>query len=157
MPRRFGKFVFVGCVGTVVQLFTLTLLTKFVHLALVPATIASVEASIIQNFLWHERYTWPDQNAAGLGARLIRFHMANGLISLFGNAVITSALVNRCHFPNLVAALAAIAICGLANFALADCWVFARTDLKQVGVTADRDTTVEKRSVGSALSLPNRT
>ncbi len=155
MPRRFGKFVFVGCVGTVVQLTALTLLTKLLHLALVPATIASVEAAIIQNFLWHEYYTWPDQNAARLGERLIRFHMANGLISLVGNALITKCLVTHFRFPNLAAALAAIAICGLANFVLADWWVFARTDLKEIGVAADRATTVKTRSVGAATSLPN--
>lgn len=129
MRSRFGKFVFVGCVGTGVQLAVLTLLTQWAHFSLVPATLASVEAAIIQNFLWHVRYTWPDRNRANQVARLLRFHLANGLVSLAGNAFLMHILVTRLRVPHLLSALSAITICGLANFGLAEGWVFSKNSV----------------------------
>ena len=131
MALRFSKFFFVGCLGTVVQLTVLTLLTHLFHVPLVAATAASVEAAILQNFLWHERYTWPDRKTAKAGARLIRFHAANGLVSLAGNAIVTPVLVTRLHAPALLSALAAIGVCGLANYGLANRWVYRNDSLEK--------------------------
>jgi putative flippase GtrA len=124
-PRkhRFIKFAIVGCLGAALQLSLLAILTK--HMATIPATLISVELAILHNFLWHERYTWPNRITQHLSTRLIRFHLANGLVSLCGNTFITYLLVTHLHLPTLPSALAAIAFCSLANFTLTDKWVYA--------------------------------
>ena len=150
MPLRFSKFVFVGCLGTVVQLTTLALLIHAAHVALLPATFASVEAALLQNFFWHERYTWPDRTKANAGARLLRFHLANGVISLAGNALLSHFLVARLRFPTLLSALIAVAVCGLANFELANRWVYRSSELEKHRRNSRSRYNGQKRSVDAA-------
>ncbi len=122
--RRFTKFALVGCLGAAIQLSALTLLTK--HMPLVIATPISVELAILHNFLWHERYTWPDRASQHTLRRVLRFHLANGFVSLCGNTFIIYCLVTQFHLPSLASALIAIVLCSLINFALIDKWVYAR-------------------------------
>jgi putative flippase GtrA len=124
MKRRFTKFALVGCLGAALQLSALTLLTK--HLPTLFATIISVELAILHNFLWHERYTWPDRATYNTFRRLLRLHLANGLVSLSGNTLLIYCLVTRLHLPTLPSALVAIGMCSLINFAFIDKWVYSR-------------------------------
>ena len=55
--------------------------------------------------------------------RLARFHLSNGLISMAGNTVFTTALVTA-GAPLLGANVAAVLTCALLNFAVAHLWVF---------------------------------
>jgi hypothetical protein len=52
------------------------------------STAAAVEAAVLHNFAWHQRWTWRDRRPASahetLG-RLLRFHALNGAVSLAGN------------------------------------------------------------------------
>jgi putative flippase GtrA len=57
-------------------------------------------------------------------ARLCRFHIANGLVSLAGNAALTYALVQVLKLPALPSAIVAVVVCWPANFLLADRWVY---------------------------------
>jgi putative flippase GtrA len=87
-----------------------------------------VELTILHNFLWHERFTWPDRRAGGSSrvlTRLLRFHAANGVVSLCGNTVLLYILVDRLKLPMLPSALGGIALCGLVNFRVADTWIYA--------------------------------
>jgi putative flippase GtrA len=59
-----------------------------------------------------------------LALRLWRFHAGNGLVSLAGNTALMYCLVERLKAPVLPAAMGAIVICSLANFLIADRWVF---------------------------------
>lgn len=126
---RWIKFNLVGGVGIGVQLAALWLLTS-AGLPYLLATALAVEAAVLHNFLWHERFTWADRREGGMGeamARLLRFNLTNGAVSIIGNLLLMRLLVGEVHLPPLVANLISVAVCAIANFLLADRWVY-RTD-----------------------------
>ena len=124
---RFGRFNLVGLLGAAVQLALFYLLMGGCKLPETTATAIAVEIAVLHNFLWHERFTWPDRGRARprqTVVRLLRFHAGNGLVSLAGNTLLTYALVTWLNFPALPSAVAAITFCAPANFLLADRWVY---------------------------------
>jgi len=128
---RFGKFQLVGLMGTAVQLLLFWLLGK--RLPEVAAMPLAVEAALLHNFLWHERFTWRDRRFPGLpqrAARLFRFHAGNGVFSIAANTLLTWGFVEWLHLPAFPSALAAIVLCAPANFLLADSWVFGGARMK---------------------------
>ena len=95
----------------------------------------AVEGAILHNFVWHEHFTWADRtqigrtqsgrlqigNPSGKSScdwllRLLRFHLANGTISIVGNVALMKWMVGQMHGNYLVANAIAIVICSLANF-----------------------------------------
>src|SRR5262249_5938975 len=83
---RWLKFNFVGGIGIGVQLASLSMLVNILHVPYMPATALAVEAAVLHNFLWHERFTWRDRaRPSQVAARLVRFHAGNGVISILGN------------------------------------------------------------------------
>jgi dolichol-phosphate mannosyltransferase len=128
--RRFLRFNLVGAMGIVVQLGTLELLRR-AGVDYLLATVLAVEAAVAHNFIWHERYTWRDRVdglRSELLARLVRFHLTNGAVSLVGNALAMRWLVGELHFPVIPANLIAITACCLLNFLLSDRVVFTRCE-----------------------------
>src|SRR5208282_6164767 len=128
VERRFGRFSLVGLMGAILQLLLISLLTKYFGVLSVAATAVAVEITILHNFIWHERFTWSGRGPKGyrqLVLRLWRFHAGNGLISLGGNTILMYCLVDRLKAPAMPAAMGGIALCALANFLVADRWVFA--------------------------------
>jgi putative flippase GtrA len=127
LVRRWFKFNLVSVLGIGVQLAVLWLLVSRLRMGYLPATALAVEAAVLHNFVWHERYTWRGRPVPGARerlARLLRFHLGNGLVSLVGNVALMRLLVGVLHLPYLVANLVAIAACGLLNFALSEWFVF---------------------------------
>ncbi len=124
-----ARFNVVGWIGVLIQLAVLTVLVQGLQLNYLLATSLAVEAAILHNFAWHERWTWaasgPSDRAALL-VRLMRFHLANGLISITGNLLLMSLLVGRAHFPAVAANSCAILVCSSLNFFLSHFWVFRR-------------------------------
>jgi putative flippase GtrA len=126
--RRFARFNVVGAMGIVIQLGMLELLRR-AGVDYLPATVFAVEAAVVHNFIWHERYTWRDRTGTLPSewlARLVRFHLTNGAVSLVGNALAMRWLVGEMHLPVLPANLIAITSCWLLNFVLSDRVVFTR-------------------------------
>ena len=124
--RRLGRFQLVGAMGMVVQLSALQLLHLWLRGQDLIACVVALELTLAHNFLWHLHYTWRDRRAVVTPLRaFLRFQLSNGLISLFGNAVLTPLLVARTHLPLLAANVGAIACCSLANFALGSAFHFA--------------------------------
>lgn len=124
---RFGRFNLVGLVGAALQVMLFDVLMKCWGFADVAATLIAVEVALLHNFFWHERFTWRDCERTGLRQRAIRlwkFHAGNGLISLAGNAALMYCFVEKLRAPAVPSALAAIALCGPANFLLSDHWIF---------------------------------
>jgi len=124
-PSRLTRFSLVGAIGIGVQLGALALLRR-AGVDYLLATVLAVEAAVLHNFVWHERYTWRDRAVSGWarGTRLLRFHLTNGAVSLAGNALIMRVLVGELSVAVIPANLVAIAVCWLANFLLSDCVVF---------------------------------
>lgn len=121
--RRWLKFNIVGALGTAVQLGMLVLLKSALHVNYLLATALAVEISVLHNFVWHERYTWPNgwkRSTAERVRSLAAFHLTNGLVSVVGNVLLMRLFVGQLRIPYFVGNMMAIAICGLANFVLAD-------------------------------------
>jgi putative flippase GtrA len=144
MRRRFAAFAGVGALGCAVQLTTLALLTV-AGVSPVLATCVAVEAAVLHNFAWHERWTWADRRAAPDGAdaprgpapmlgRLFRFNLANGVTSLAGSATLIVVLVHGLGLNVIVANLVTIASLSILNFVIADTWVYAVVTLTAVVV-----------------------
>ncbi len=126
---RFGRFTLIGALGAALQVALFDLLMKGLRLPGVAAAPIAVEIVLLNNFFWHERFTWRDRRSAGLrqrATRLWRFHTANGLVSLAGNTALTWWLVEKLKAPALASAVAAIAVCAPVNFLVADRWVYGR-------------------------------
>jgi len=124
---RFSRFSVVGFLGAALQLTLVSLLTKYFGVLSIAATLVAVEITILHNFIWHERFTWGNRGPKSprqIALRLWRFHAANGLVSLAGNTIFIYCLVERLKAPVLPAAVGAIVLCSLANFLIADRWVY---------------------------------
>lgn len=124
---RWLKFNFIGGIGIGVQLAALALFRSVLHFDYLVATGLAVEAAVIHNFLWHERFTWADRPADRVMHSLIRlakFNTSNGLVSIVGNLLIMRALVGGLQMNYVVSNLIAVAICSLVNFLLSDRIVF---------------------------------
>jgi putative flippase GtrA len=127
LGRRWLKFNAVGALGFVVQLGALAILVSGFRVNYLWATALAVELAVLHNFVWHERFTWKDR--AGVSrpevlARLLRFHLSNGLISIAGNVLLMRLLAGALHIPYLAANVASIALLSLLNFAASHTFVF---------------------------------
>lgn len=125
---RWLRFNAVGLVGVGVQIAVLALLARGFRWNVLLATALAVEAAVIHNYLWHERFTWRDR---GLHVdlyqrflRFLRFNIANGAVSLFGNVVLMYLFAEKLGIPLLRANLLAIGCCALVNFFVSDRFVF---------------------------------
>jgi putative flippase GtrA len=81
--------------------------------------------------MWHQQWTWGDRSAGAettrVLARLARFNVSTGLISIVGNLLVMRALVGGFGFNVILANLIAIATCAVINFLVNDRWVFSPT------------------------------
>jgi dolichol-phosphate mannosyltransferase len=125
--RRWLKFKAVGGIGIGVQLAALAIFRSLLHLDYLLATVLAVEAAVLHNFLWHERFTWADRPSRRFRhsmVRLVRFNASNGLVSILANVLLMRVLVGTLGMQYFVANLIAIAASSLVNFLLSDCFVF---------------------------------
>jgi putative flippase GtrA len=125
--RRWLKFNLVGAIGIVVQLAVLGILNGALKLDYLPATALAVEAAVLHNFLWHERFTWAERACVTRRQallRLVRFNFTTGAVSILGNLLLMRLLVGLAHLPSLAANLASIAGCSLLNFLVSEYIVF---------------------------------
>jgi putative flippase GtrA len=122
------KFNAVGVVGVGVQLAVLTLLKSGLGVHYLIATVLAVEATILHNYFWHERWTWIDRTAGSARQlkRLVRFNLANGLVSIAGNLGLMWVFVSRFHLQYIFANLLAIILCSIVNFVVSDKLVFLK-------------------------------
>jgi putative flippase GtrA len=121
---RAARFFWVGAAGFVVQIVTLHALAA-AGLPYPFATALAVEAAILHNFLWHERWTWADRSSSERWQRLIRFNGSTALISIGGNVALMALFVGRLQLPLMPATLLAVLTLSVLNFLSADRLVFA--------------------------------
>jgi putative flippase GtrA len=125
---RWCKFNLVGAIGIGVQFAALFLLKGVLHFHYLAATAIAVEAAVVHNFVWHEQFTWADRVCAFSWqpslARLWRFHLGNGLVSILGNLALMKVMVGQGHMNYLLANAIAICLCSGANFLVSEEWVF---------------------------------
>jgi dolichol-phosphate mannosyltransferase len=121
---HWAKFNVVGVLGFALQAGALFLLTHTTHsISYLTATALAVELAILNNFVWHQRWTWKDRPSATLSGtlrRLAKFNVTTGVVSILGNLVFMSILVGRLGFAIVLANLISVFACSLLNFVLAD-------------------------------------
>ena len=124
---RWLKFNAVGAMGMTVQI---TLLAVGVHLLewhYILATLLSVEAALLHNFVWHVTWTWPGYTGLHrwpLGS-LLRFQLITGTVSIASNTGFMWILVGTAQLEPVLANLLGIGACSLVNFAVCNRFVFA--------------------------------
>ncbi len=124
LVQRWFRFSVVGLVGIGVQLAMLAVLTRGgLHYLL--ATAIAVETAVLHNYAWHCRWTWVERGVAPAAEadRLLRFHVANGLVSIVSNLLWMRLLTGVWGMPAVPANLLAIGATSLLNFALSERWV----------------------------------
>ena len=118
------KFNAVGVLGFALQTTALFILTHgALRVGYLAATALAVELAVLNNFVWHQRWTWKDRPAATKGetlCRLAKVNVTNGMVSLGGNLVMMSILVGRLGLPIAGANVVSVASCSIFNFILAD-------------------------------------
>jgi putative flippase GtrA len=125
MNPRTVAFISVGIAGFLLQTSTLAVLSLVLRWPVAVATAIAVEAAVLTNFFWHERWTWRDRIADGRRwTRLVRFHVTNGLTSLVGNTVLTVALATIFGLSPLAGNVIAVVLLSVINYLAADRWVF---------------------------------
>ncbi len=124
MIQRWLRFNAVGLAGILVQLAALAALKQIAGLSTTAATALAVELAVLHNFYWHERWTWGTHGTPGVMARLLRFHLANGLVSLVSNLLWMRLLTGPAGMHYLPANMISIAVTALLNFALSERFVF---------------------------------
>jgi putative flippase GtrA len=121
---RWLKFNAVGAMGIGVQLGALVLLKSVARVNYLLATALAVEAAVLHNFLWHQGFTWADRKAANWFARLVKFNLTTGGLSIAGNLLAMKLLVGVAGLSYLPASWLSIAACSLLNFVVADRAIF---------------------------------
>jgi dolichol-phosphate mannosyltransferase len=121
---RWIKFNAVGISGFAVQMSVLALLTHHPHpLNYLLATACAVELALLNNFFWHQRWTWRDRQAHSqqeMLYRLAKFHVTNGVVSLAGNLLLMHLLVGLLAWPIMISNASSVLACSIVNFVLAD-------------------------------------
>jgi putative flippase GtrA len=121
---RWLKFNAVGAMGIGVQLVALTVLRSGLGFGYMLATALAVEAAVIHNYAWHERYTWADRETESSLARFVRFNLTTGLFSIVGNVLLMKLFVGGSRMNYLAANALSIATCSIVNFVVSDRVVF---------------------------------
>jgi putative flippase GtrA len=124
---RWFAFSLVGVMGIAVQMAFLLVLTSYFSVGYLLATGIAVEAALLHNFVWHERWTWADRAGnfySSVSRRLLWFHITNGALSMASNLLLMHLFVERLGLHYLVANGFAIAACSIANFVAGNCLVF---------------------------------
>lgn len=148
--RRWIAFNAVGAAGVVVQIGTAALLLRALGWHYLLATGLAVEAAVVHNFVWHQAWTWKDRpvtSARSIAARLLRFQMLNGFISLAGNLAIVAMMVALFNINPLAANALAIVACATFNYLASDVLVFRRqAAVVMLAVAATASVTLEAQS-----------
>ena len=121
---RWLKFNAVGAGGIVVQLVTLAVLKSALKMDYLFATALAVEAAVVHNYFWHERFTWADRTDANSWLRFARFNLTTGIFSIVGNVLLMRAFVGTANLNYFFANILTITACSIVNFLVSDRFVF---------------------------------
>lgn len=118
------KFNAVGVLGFALQSSALFVMTHTAHgFSYLAATAIAVELAVLNNFIWHQRWTWNDRPSTTrieTLRRLAKFNITSGLFSMAGNLILMGILVGRLGLPVTGANVVSVATCSICSFVLAD-------------------------------------
>lgn len=111
----------------VVQLAVIALLHHTFNMHYLLATFFGVEAAVVQNYIWHEKWTWAHRASVTRKEALIRFlkfNLTTGIFSVAGNLILMRILVGTLHVQVIAANIITLAACAILNFAITHFFVF---------------------------------
>jgi putative flippase GtrA len=118
------KFNVVGVLGFALQAGALFVLTHIAYpISYLAATALAVELAVLNNFVWHQHWTWrdrPSRTRRETLRRLVKFNFTSGLISIAGNVVLMCLLVGHLGLPIIGANVTSVVACSILSFFLAD-------------------------------------
>ena len=118
------KFNVVGVLGFALQSSALFVMTHTAHrFSYLAATAIAVELAVLNNFIWHQRWTWKDRPSITRFetlCRLAKFNITSGLFSMAGNLILMGILVGHLGLPVTGANLFSVMACSICSFVLAD-------------------------------------
>lgn len=117
------RFGIVGTSGVVVNSAVLFLLHGVLAWALIPASALAVEAAIVNNFVWNDRWTFSTRTQTPF--RFLRFNLVS-LGGLVVNTGVLAAIVALTGTHYLVANLVAIGAAMAWNFSVNSRWTWLR-------------------------------
>ena len=134
--QRLARFAAAGLGGFVVQLGALAALTMVLNVHYLTATIIAVEAAILVNFFWHERWTWGARvrgcEGAGVLGRLLKFNALTAVTSILGSVVVTTFLIETASMDPIVSNSISVLVLGALNFVGSERFIFRAVALAAV-------------------------
>ncbi len=134
---RFARFGTVGALGTVVNLVCLWIGQEWLLSRIQPESLRlslalalSIALSTVHNFLWNRAWTWADRHQSDKTSLLQQFGQY-ALACWFGillQFILTRALAESMHY--LLAAVVAIGLASVVNYAINDLWTFGQRLLR---------------------------
>jgi putative flippase GtrA len=132
---RFVRFALAGTGGLLVQIATFAVLNSLLNVNYLVTTLVAVEAAILSNFVWHQRWTFRDRSGSWL-ERLIQFNALTAVTSIVGSVFVTAVLVESFALPAILANVVSVMILSVINFIGADTLVFRAGAIGAVMVMA---------------------
>jgi len=119
----FLKFGIVGGSGVVVNYLCFWLLTEFLRLNHLIASIIATEIAILNNFALNDLWTFRERRRSRLAFRIMNFHWSRvlGLLVTVGSLYL---LVDLMGFEKLISYIFAIGFGTLTNFFTSDLFVW---------------------------------
>jgi putative flippase GtrA len=131
--ERFARFGSVGALGTVVNLVFLWLGQEWLLARIEPESLRlslalslSIAISTVHNFAWNRAWTWADRRSDDRTPLVQQFGQY-ALACWFGillQFIVTRALADTMHY--MLAAVLAIGLASVANYAINDVWTFGQ-------------------------------
>lgn len=118
------RFAAVGLSGVLVNLLLLMGLHEGMAVPVTLAAPFAIEASVLWNFAWNERWTFRGRGGGSLVSRCWRFHVASVVGMAVQYGVVAGAALWLPHVSYLWAALAGIALGSFGNFLLNLKWTW---------------------------------
>jgi putative flippase GtrA len=123
---RQARYLTVATLGAGVQA-AVVLAASAMGCTPVAATLLGIEAAILHNFAWHDRWTWGDRPRRETWTRrLARYNVLMAGSSLVVGAAVTWAVVTAFGWSVLPANAVAVGVAAAANYLASDRLVFAR-------------------------------
>ena len=127
LALKFVKFGLVGVSGIAVNMGVLWFLTELIGLDYLVSSVIAIFLSILNNFIWNDRWTWRERRLPGIRAFLIRFlkfSLVSCITAYVGNWGILYSLTRFLNVHYLVANLIGIAAASILNFIFNHFWTF---------------------------------
>ena len=118
--RRSLRYLAVATLGAALQT-AVVLAATAAGCSPVAATVVGIEAAILHNFAWHDRWTWGDRHRSEPRAvRLVRYNAAMAGSSLAIGAATTWMVVAGLGWGVLPANALAVGVAALVNYVASD-------------------------------------